>query len=46
MLGFKSFQSAPQIILSGIKLMHMMKKDQFNFKGSNNSIESFYQLVS
>lgn len=28
-LGFKSFRSA-QIILSGIELMHMMKKDQFN----------------
>lgn len=30
MLGFKSFRSA-RIILSGIELMHMIKKKQFNF---------------
>ena len=29
MLGFKSFRSA-KIILSGIELMHMMRKEQFN----------------
>lgn len=29
MLGFKSFRSA-QIILSGIELMHMLRKEQFN----------------
>jgi putative transposase len=40
MLGLKSFRSA-QIILSGIELMHMMRKDQFNFMGSNDSIGSF-----
>ena len=45
MLGFKSFRSA-QIILSGIELMHMMRKDQFNFMGSKDSIGSLYQLVS
>ena len=30
MLGFKSFLSA-QIILSGVELMHMIRKDQFNY---------------
>lgn len=45
MLGFKSFRSA-QIILSRIELMHMMRKDQFNFMGSKDSIEALYQLVS
>ena len=29
MLGFKSFRSA-KIILSGIELMHMLRKGQFN----------------
>lgn len=45
MLGFKSFRSA-QIILSGIELMHMIRKDQFDFMGSNDSVGSLYQLVS
>lgn len=45
MLGFKSFRSA-QIILSGIELMHMIRKDQFNFMESSDSIGSLYQLVS
>ncbi len=44
MLGFKSFRSA-QIILSGIELMHMMRKGQFDFKGSSYSIGLLYQLV-
>lgn len=44
MLDFKSFRSA-QIILSGIELMHMMRKGQFDFKGSSDSIGSLYQLV-
>lgn len=44
-LGFKSFRSA-QIILSGIELMHMMRKGQFDFMESNNSIGSLYQLIS
>lgn len=35
MLGFKSFRSA-QIILSGIELMHMMRKGQFDFQGSSD----------
>ena len=43
MLGFKSFRSA-QIILSGIELMHMIRKDQFDFMGSNDSVGSLYQL--
>lgn len=45
MLGFKSFRLA-QIILSGIELMHMIRKDQFDFMGSNDSVGSLYQLVS
>lgn len=45
MLGFKSFRSA-LIILSGIELMHMMRKGQFDFMGSKDSIGSLYQLVS
>lgn len=44
MLGFKSFRSA-QIILSGIELMHMMRKGQFDFQGSSDSIGLLYQLV-
>ena len=44
MLGFKAFRSA-QIILSGIELMHMMRKDQSDFQGSSDSIGSLYQLV-
>lgn len=40
----QSFRSA-QIILSGIELMHMMRKGQFDFKGSSDSIGSLYQLV-
>ena len=35
MLGFKAFRSA-QIILSGIELMHMMRKGQFDFQGSSD----------
>ena len=45
MLGFKSFRSA-QIILSGIELMHMIRKDQIDFMGSNDSVGSLYRLVS
>lgn len=44
-LGIKSFRST-QIILSGIELMHMMMKGQFDFIGSNASVVSLYQLVS
>ena len=39
MLGFKSFRSA-QIILSGIELMDMMRKGQFDFQGSSDPIGS------
>lgn len=42
MLGFKSFRSA-KIILSGIELMHMIRKKQFDFsKELSNSLGLLY----
>ena len=43
MLGFKSFMSAAKII-SGIKMMIMIKKGQIDIKGSN-PFEQFYALA-
>lgn len=46
MLGFKSFRSV-QIILSEIELMHIIRKGQFDFMGSKDSVgSSLHQLVS
>ena len=45
MLVFKSFRLV-QIILSGIELMHMMRKGQFNFIGSSDYVGSLYQLFN
>ena len=43
MLGFKSFKSA-NIISSGIELIHMIRKEQFDFsKGLQNTLGVFCQ---
>jgi len=43
MMGFKSFMSAAKVI-SGIEMMIMIKKGQFDIKGST-PIEQFYALA-
>ncbi len=43
-LGFKSFRSA-QVTLTGIELMHMIRKDQLRTKGSLRPAQAFYSLV-
>ncbi|PVX85593.1 IS6 family transposase [Paraburkholderia unamae] len=47
MLGFKDFNCA-RVILSGIELMHMIKKDQLQRSGSTSlsAAQQFYSLVS
>ncbi len=46
MLGFKSFQSAKNI-LAGIELMHMIRKDQIMMEGAEKMsfAEQFYTLA-
>ena len=46
MLNFKSFQSA-KCVLSGIKLMHMIRKGQLMLKGCNEMsfADQFYALA-
>ena len=46
MLGFKSFQSAKNI-LSGIELMHMIRKGQLMMEGAEKMsfAEQFYALA-
>ncbi len=47
MVGFKSFASA-QITLSGIEVMHMIRKGQLRAKFSKNlaPFEQFYSLAA
>jgi len=47
MLGFKDFNCA-RVILSGIELMHMIKKRQVKCSGRNSlsAAQQFYSLVS
>lgn len=46
MLGFKSFRCA-RILLSGIELMHMIRKDQMEDSGFGNThAEQFYSLAA
>ena len=47
MLGFKDFNCA-RVILSGIELMHMIKKGQVKCSGKNSlsAAQQFYSLVS
>jgi transposase-like protein len=46
MLGFQSFRSAKNV-LAGIELMHMIRKNQLNLKGSDamSFAEQFYALA-
>ncbi len=46
MLGFKSFQSAKNI-LAGIELMHMIRKGQMMMEGAAKMsfVDQFYALV-
>ena len=45
MLCLKTFHTA-KIMLAGIELMHMIKKGQFDFLKSKDSVGSMYQLLS
>ncbi|MDR7009981.1 transposase-like protein [Paraburkholderia strydomiana] len=47
MLGFKNFKCA-RVILSGIELMHMIKKRQVQCSGNNprSAAQQFYSLIS
>jgi transposase-like protein len=47
MLGFKNFNCA-RVILSGIELMHMIKKGQMKCSGKNapSAAQQFYSLAS
>lgn len=47
MLGFKDFNSA-RVILSGIELMHMVKKGQVKCSGKTplSATQKFYSFVS
>jgi putative transposase len=46
MLGFKSFNAAKNV-LAGIELMHMIRKGQLNFEGSEelSFADQFYALA-
>ncbi|MGF6735709.1 transposase-like protein [Paraburkholderia youngii] len=45
MMGFKDFRCA-RIILSGIEVMHMIRKGQLNNGGGTRTVaEQFYSLV-
>jgi hypothetical protein len=43
MLGFKSFRSA-QVTLTGIELMHMIRKGQLRTKGQMGPAQAFCSL--
>ncbi len=44
-MGFKDFRCA-RIILSGIEMMHMIRKGQLNNGGGTRTVaEQFYSLV-
>ena len=45
MLGFKSFRSA-QVALTGIELMHMIRKGQLRTKGNLRPAQAFYSLAA
>jgi putative transposase len=45
MLGFKSFRSA-QVTLTGIELMHMIRKGQLRTKGILRPAQAFYSLAA
>jgi putative transposase len=45
MLGFKSFRSA-QVTLTGIQLMHMIRKGQLRTKGNLRPAQAFYSLAA
>ena len=45
MLGFKSFRSA-QVTLTGIELMHMIRKGQLRTKGNLRPAQAFYSLAA
>ena len=47
MLGFKDFHCA-RVILSGVELMHMIKKGQMKCRGETplSPAQQFYSLVS
>ena len=47
MLGFKDFNCA-RVILSGIELMHMIKKGQMQYAGkiAPTAAQQFYSLLS
>ena len=44
MLGFKSFRSA-RVTLTGIELMHMIRKGQLRTKGNLRPAQAFYSLA-
>ena len=44
-LGFKSFRSA-HVTLTGIELMHMIRKGQLRTKGKLRPAEAFYSLAA
>lgn len=45
MLGFKSFHAAANV-LTGIDLMHMIRKHQFSVNGAGTSVtDQFYALA-
>jgi transposase-like protein len=44
MMGFKSFRCA-RIILSGIEIVHMIRKGQMKGDNNRNVAEQFYSLV-
>jgi putative transposase len=45
MLGFKSFRSA-HVTLTGIELMHMIRKGQLRTKGKLRPAQAFYSLAA
>ena len=45
MLGFKSFRSA-RVTLTGIELMHMIRKGQLRTKGNLRPAQAFYSLAA
>ena len=45
MLGFKSFRSA-QVTLTGIELMHMIRKGQLRTIGKLRPAQAFYSLAA
>ena len=45
MLGFKSFRSA-RVTLTGIELMHMIRKGQLQTEGKLRPAQAFYSLAA